>query len=89
MAKEGEIVTFSVAHMSHLGIPTPYAFGYVYLPEDHITIFTLFSDWDPAERRLFIGQKVELCYDVFREDPFGNKVVAYLYRCKGDNPELG
>ncbi len=83
LAKKGEIVTYSVSHMSHIGIPTPYAFGYVYLPEDNISIFSLFKDWDPAEEKLFIGQQVELCYDVFREDPWGNPVITYLYRCIG------
>ncbi len=83
LAKKGEIVTYSISHMNHLGIPTPYAFGYVYLPDDHITIFTLFKDWDPPEKKLFIGQEVELCYDIFRVDPWGNPMIAYLYRCVG------
>jgi len=83
LAKKGEIVTYSISHMSHIGMPTPYAFGYVYLPEDGITIYTLFKDWDPPEEKLFIGQQVELCYDVFREDPWGNSVIAYMYRCIG------
>ena len=87
LAKKGEIVTYSVSHMSHIGIPTPYAFGYVYLPEDNISIFTLFKDWDPAEEKLFIGQQVELCYDVFREDPWGNPVITYLYRCVGNKSD--
>jgi uncharacterized OB-fold protein len=83
LAKRGEIVTYSVSHMSHIGIPTPYAFGYVYLPDDDITIFTLFQEWEPAEEKLFIGQQVERCYGVFRHDPWDNPIVAYLYRCVG------
>jgi len=88
LAKTGEIVTYSIAHMSHIGIPTPYAFGYVYLPEDDITIYALFKDWEPPEERLFIGQQVELCYDTFREDPWGNKMIAYLYRCVGKRSDV-
>jgi len=83
MARRGEIVTYSVSHMSHIGIPTPYAFGYVYLPEDGITIFTLFEDWEPAEEKLFIGQQAELCYGEVRVDPWGNSIVGYKYRCIG------
>jgi len=83
LAKHGEIVTYSVSHMSHIGIPTPYGFGYVYLPEDDITIFTLFTDWEPAGEKLFIGQQTELCYGQVRVDPWGNPVVGYMHRCVG------
>ena len=88
MAKKGEIVTYSVSYMSHIGIPTPYAFGYVYLPEDDVTIYTLFSGWEPAEEKLFIGQEVELEIDVFREDPWGNPVIAYMYKCTGNKADI-
>jgi len=87
LAKHGEIVTYSISHMSHIGMPTPYAFGYVYLPEDDITIYTLFKDWDPPEEKLFIGQRVEQCHDVFREDPWGNPMTTYLYRCTGSKSD--
>jgi uncharacterized OB-fold protein len=83
LAKRGEIVTYSVAHMNHIGIPNPYAFGYVYLPDDDITIFTIFKDWAPAEEKLFIGQQTELCYGQVREDPWGNPIIGYMYRCVG------
>jgi uncharacterized OB-fold protein len=88
LAKHGEIVTYSISHMSHIGMETPYAFGYVYLPEDNITIYTLFTDWDPPEERLFIGQQVEQYIDVFREDPWGNSIITYLYRCVGTKSDL-
>ncbi len=89
LATRGEIVTYSISHMSHIGIPTPYAFGYVYLPDNDITIYTLFKDWYPPERKLFIGQQVELCYDVIREDPWGNPIVSYLYRCLYTKEDFG
>lgn len=88
LSRQGEIVTYSISHMSHIGMPTPYAFGYVYLPGDDITIYTLFEDWEPAEEKLFIGQQVEQCYGVFREDPWGNPIIAYLYRCVGTRSDL-
>ena len=87
MAKKGEIVTYSVSHMSHIDIPTPYAFGYTYLPEDDITIFSLFADWEPAEEKLFIGQQVELDIQKIRKDPWGNDVIAYVYKCVGNKAE--
>ena len=88
LAERGEIVTYSVSHLSHIGIPTPYAFGYVYLPEDDITLYTLFQDWEPAEEKLFIGQQVARCYGVIREDPWENPVLSYLYRCVGRKSDL-
>ncbi len=84
MAKRGEIVTYSVSHMSHIDIPTPYAFGYVYLPDDNITIFSIITDWEPAEKKLFIGQEVELDIQPIRKDPWGNDVIAYVYKCIGN-----
>ncbi len=83
LAKKGEIVTYYVSHMSHIDIPIPYASGYVYLPEDDITIFTIFTEWEPDEDRLWIGQQVELDYDIIRKDPWGNPVVAYVYKVVG------
>ncbi len=83
MAKKGEIVTYSVSHMSHIDIPTPYAFGYVYLPDDNITIFTLFTDWEPADKKLFIGQQVELDIQAIRKDPWSNNIISYVYKCVG------
>lgn len=89
LSKKGEIVTFSVSHMSHIDIPTPYAFGYVYLPDDDITIYTIFTEWEPAEEKLFIGQQVELDYQPIRKDPWGNTVVSYVYKCTGKKSEIG
>ncbi len=87
MSKKGEIVTFSVSHLSHIDIPTPYAFGYVYLPDDDLTIYTLFTDWEPVEEKLFIGQQVELDIQTFRKDPWGNDVISYVYRCVGSKSD--
>lgn len=88
LAKKGEIVTFCVSHMSHIDIPTPYASGYVYLPDDDLTIFSIITGWQPNEEKLFIGQQVELDYEIIRKDPWGNPIIAYVYRCTGGKSQL-
>jgi hypothetical protein len=88
LAKKGEIVTYCVSHLSHIDIPTPYASGYVYLPDDDITIFSIITGWQPSEEKLFIGQQVELDYEIIRKDPWGNPVIAYIYRVVGNKSQL-
>ncbi len=80
LAKRGRIVTYSISHHNYIGIPMPYAFAYVYLPDDDLIIYSLIKDFEPSEKRLYCGQEVEQCMDFLREDPWGNPIVTYKYR---------
>jgi len=80
LAKRGKIVSYSISHHNYQGIPLPYAFAYVYLPEDDLIIYSLLKDWQPESEKLAIGREVEQCIDFMREDPWGNKIICYKYR---------
>ncbi len=80
LAKRGRIISYSVSHHNLQGIPLPYAFAYVHLPEDNIILFSLLKDLEPAEEKLAVGIEVEQCLDYLREDPWGNKIITYKYR---------
>jgi uncharacterized OB-fold protein len=89
LAKKGRIITYSISHHNNLGIPMPYAFAYVFLPDDDIIIYSLLKDWDPAEEKLFCGQEVEQCMDLLRTDAWGNKIITYKYRPVGTKESCG
>src|SRR5574341_991015 len=51
LSRKGTLMSFSVAHDSLMGLKTPYAFGYIRLPEG-LVIYSLLTDCEPFEERL-------------------------------------
>jgi len=75
----GTIVSFSVSYDPARGIKTPYAFGYVKLPQGPM-IYTLFTDCEPFEEKLAIGGTVEIVIEPMKTDYYGNEVIAFKFR---------
>lgn len=80
LSRRGKIVTFTIARQTYTyGIPVPYAFGYVDLPEG-VRLFTIFTDCEPFEEKLKIGGEVEWVIRKFKEDEMGNDIIGYMFR---------
>lgn len=80
LSKRGKIVCWTVARQTYTyGIPLPYAFGYVDLPEG-VRLFTIFTDCEPFEEKLKTGGEVEWVIKSFKEDEMGNDIIGYLFR---------
>lgn len=82
LPERGRLISYSIAHQSFLGIPTPYAFGYIEL-EGGLIVYALLSDWDPPEKKLRPGATVEQVIEETRRDEAGNPIVAFKYRPVG------
>ncbi len=60
-----------------VGIPAPYAYGYVDLEETGIRVFALFTGADPEWFRP--GREVSLVVEAVRRDKQGREVIGYRF----------
>ena len=78
LSKKGRLSTFAVSSRSHIGLDTPYAVGYIELPEK-VRFFSLLSGCEPFDQ-LEIGMEMEMVIEKLREDEFGYDVLVYKFR---------
>jgi benzoylsuccinyl-CoA thiolase BbsA subunit len=79
LSKKGKLVSYSVAYDSMLGIKTPYAFGYIDLPEG-IRIYSLLTDCEPFDEKLKIGMDVEMVIEKMMTDEYNMDIICYKFR---------
>jgi uncharacterized protein len=72
----GKLYTFSEVHVAPKGFPTPYAVGYVDLPEG----VRLFGQIDAKAAELEVGEEVAVTLGPVRTDAGGQPVVSYKFR---------
>ena len=73
----GNLFTFTITYQGPKEFPTPYASGYIDLPEG-VRIYSLLTRWNPE--KLKIGMEMELVIEKIKEDPEGNELVGYKFR---------
>ncbi len=78
LSKKGKINAFTVSSRSHIGLKTPFAIGYIDLPEK-VRLFSIFSECEPFEQ-LKIGMEMEMIIDKLMKDEFGYDVLVYKFR---------
>lgn len=72
----GTLYTFSEIHIAPKGFATPYAVGYVDLPEG----VRLFGQIEAAASQLRIGQQVAVTLGPVRWDAAGCPVISYKFK---------
>jgi uncharacterized OB-fold protein len=72
----GTLYTFSEIHIAPKGFATPYAVGYVDLPEG----VRLFGQIETAAAGLEVGQQVAVTLGPVRADASGRTVVSYKFK---------
>jgi uncharacterized OB-fold protein len=72
----GTLYAFTEIHIAPAGFATPYAVGYVDLPEG----VRLFGQIEGGAAALRLGQEVALTLGPVRADPSGRKVVSYKFK---------
>jgi uncharacterized OB-fold protein len=77
LSSRGKLFTYTINHQGPREFPTPYASGYIDLPEG-IRIYSLLTDWET--RGLEIGAEMELVIEKIKEDKEGNIVLGYKFR---------
>jgi uncharacterized OB-fold protein len=80
LSRRGKLYTYTVVWSPAAGMKSPYAIGYVDLPEG-VRVFSLLTEWQDM---LDLDIDVELVIDKLGEDEEGNEIVVYKFRpCKG------
>jgi uncharacterized OB-fold protein len=79
LSRRGKLALFTVATMSLLGLDTPYACGYVDLPEG-VRLFGLLTDCEPFEDKLKLDMEVEMVIEKMMTNDFGEDIYAYKFR---------
>lgn len=80
LSNGGTLYSFTVVERESLapkGFKVPYAYGYVDLPEG-VRVLAKIVGWKPETLKL--GAPVELISEEIRENPSGEKVVAFYFR---------
>lgn len=72
----GTLYTFSEVHVAPKGFATPYAVGYVDLPEG----VRLFGQIEAAASELAVGQQVAVALGPVRTDASGRPVISYKFK---------
>jgi benzoylsuccinyl-CoA thiolase BbsA subunit len=77
LSSRGRLFTFTINHQGSKEFSTPYASGYVDLPEG-VRIYSLLTDWEA--KGLKIGTEMELVIEKIKEDREGKIVLGYKFR---------
>ena len=86
LSRRGRLSLFTIATQSLLGLATPYACGYVDLPEG-VRLFSLLTDCEPFEEKLRLDMEVEMVIEKMMTNDFGEDIYAYKFRpCTGREP---
>ncbi len=77
LSSKGKLFTYTINHQGPSEFSTPYASGFVDLPEG-VRIYSLLTDW--KAKGLEIGSEMELVIEEIKKDNEGNIVVGYKFR---------
>lgn len=78
LSRKGKLSTFAVSSRSHIGLETPYAAGYIELPEK-VRFFSLLSECEPYNE-LEVGMDMEMIIEKMKTDEFGYEVLVYKFK---------
>jgi uncharacterized OB-fold protein len=85
LSSVGTLYTFSEIHIAPKGFATPYAVGYVDLPEG----VRLFGQIEAKASELALGQQVAVMLGPVRTDASGGTVVSYKFKGLAEGPARG
>jgi len=78
LSTKGKIYSYTVVHyQGALEIKSPYAYGFVDLPQDNVRVLSIFAEYD----RLEINMDVELSVEsLYTDRDNGNEIIGYKFR---------
>jgi uncharacterized OB-fold protein len=77
LSSRGILYTFTITHQGPTGFATPYASGYIDLPEG-VRIYSLLTDWNSG--KLQPGLEMELVLEKIGEDKERKELIGYKFR---------
>jgi len=79
LSRRGKLSLYTVATQTMLNIETPYACGYVDLPEG-VRLFTLLTDCQPFDEKLKLDMEVEVVFEKMMTNDMGEEIYTYKFR---------
>lgn len=79
LSKRGKLHSYTLSVMGFPGIETPYAIGFIDLPEG-IKLFSVLTDYEPWDKVLKIGMEMEMVIGKIKQDESGNKIIGYKFK---------
>jgi uncharacterized OB-fold protein len=82
LKRDGKLYTFTTVYMPSEHFPSPYAVGWIELPED-IRVFSQIRGWQ--EQPLKIGMNMRLYIETLWQDQ-DREVIGFVFRPVGESP---
>jgi uncharacterized OB-fold protein len=79
LSKQGRLHSYTLSVMGIPGMETPYAIGFIELPEG-IKLFSILTDCKPWDEVLKVDMDMEMVIEKIRQDESGNEIVSYQFR---------
>ncbi|MBL7061859.1 MAG: OB-fold domain-containing protein [Dehalococcoidia bacterium] len=79
LSLKGKLHTGLFVHAAPEGFKTPYAIGFIDLPEG-VRVFSQLVGENLSDEVLTAGREAEMIIEKIREDEAGNDVVAYKFK---------
>jgi uncharacterized protein len=79
LSTRGKLHSYTVSYMGLPGMKTPYAVGFIELPE-RIKLFSVLTDCEPYENVLKVDMEMEMVIEKIKQDELGNEIVGYKFR---------
>jgi uncharacterized OB-fold protein len=78
LSTQGKIYSYTVVHYQGLlGIKSPYAYGFVDLPQDNVRVLSIFTECENLE----INMDVELTIEnLYKDSDDGKEIIGYKFR---------
>ncbi len=77
LSRTGKIHTFTICRVPVPNFSTPYAIGFIDLPEG-VRILSQLTGW--SEKDLQVGGEVEMVIGKIKENPDGREILSYQFR---------
>lgn len=79
LSRTGKLYTYTIARYAPPGFKTPYAIGYVDLPEG-VRVFSQLTECEPFEEKLKMGMDVEMVMGEISMDEEGVTKIGYKFK---------
>lgn len=78
LSRKGTLHTYAISHLGIDGIETPYALGFIDLPEK-IKLFSVLTDCEPWDEKLKVGMEMEMVMSVIKRN-YDQDIISYKFR---------
>jgi benzoylsuccinyl-CoA thiolase BbsA subunit len=79
LSKRGKLISYTIIEIAAPEFKTPYAVGYVDLPEK-VRLFSMLTDCEPFHEKLRVDMEMEMVIDEIKRAEDGTSILSYKFR---------